>query len=118
METLIPTYASDGRRLRDYSLGAVLRLAALSKVVVRRNRRTGAVKWAQFRPPAGANPLRAVCRMGQRRYSYREQVGEYRAWRHAAGLTPNDPEQDRFLQGVFRAVPLSCMVCYLSCARM
>lgn len=114
-EIKIPTFASDGRRLRAYSLEAIERLLSLSLVVVRRNRH-GRIVCAHFRPQDGSNPLRATANMGQR-YYFLEHVGDRRVYAHTPLVPPQDvrdncesPEElDRYVRNVFRAVPLSCM---------
>jgi hypothetical protein len=117
-ETKIPTFASDGRRLRAYSLQAIERLLSLSLVVVRHNRR-GQIVCAHFRPQDGSNPLRATANMGQR-YYYLEHVGDRRVYAHTPLISRQDLEElkdtastpeelDRYVRNIFRAVPLSCM---------
>src|SRR5438270_11528274 len=92
----IPTYASDGRRIRSYSLPAIERLLSMSKVVVRRNRK-GKIVSASFRPHDGASPLRGTCNMGQR-YSMLVRVGDYRLWQHRRLNPPQDTDAEQFLQ--------------------
>lgn len=117
----VPTYGSDGRKLRSYSIEAIERLLSLSAIVVRRNR-NGKIVCAHFRPQDGANPLLATCNMGQR-YSHREHVGDAgaRVWAHKrliqrqdieelTGIPLDAPEDlDLYLRGIFRGVALSCM---------
>lgn len=105
--------------MRDYSLAAIKRLLALSKIVVRKNRR-GEIVAAQYRPECGANPLRLTAFCGTR-YSFLERIHESRLWSHRRLLPRQDLEQlagepleddklrERYLQAIFRAVPLSCI---------
>lgn len=124
-EKRIPTYQADGTtrlhgvRFRDYSLAMVERLLTDSKVVVRRNRK-GQIVAAQYRAESGANPLRATALTGTR-YSFLEQIYEVRVWSHRRLIPRQDLEQmageplenealcERYLQTIFRAVPLSCL---------
>lgn len=48
----IPTYGADGKRMRDYPLGACLRLEAAQRMLLQRNRR-GEVTCAHYRQRAG-----------------------------------------------------------------
>lgn len=122
----IPSYCSSGRRLRDYSREAIERCLALDKriVVVTRNKRTGRITSAQFLPLAlnstaleGNESIRKTAHLGQH-YSYAEQVDDHghHAWRFAEFLFPRDLGMrdaaafERVLQGIFRAVQLSCLV--------
>jgi hypothetical protein len=121
MTVKIPTYASDGRRIRAYSLDAIEHLLSLSLIVVKRNRH-GKILAAHFRPQDGSNPLRATASMGQR-YSFHAPVGNdgMRAWTHKQliqrqdleallGLPlDNDKELDLYIRGIFRSVALSVM---------
>jgi hypothetical protein len=118
-EKRVPTYAADGRRLRDYVPSAVEHLFKLSLVVVRRNK-SGRVVLAQFRGVGGANPLRATALAGTR-YSFIERLHESRCWSHRRLLPREAVENllgkpvedavtlDRYLRAIFRAVPLSVM---------
>ena len=120
-ERKIPTYAADGRRLRDYSLAAIERLESLSLVVVRRL--NGRIRCALFRGLMGANPLRATAHAGTR-YSFLRRSGEVRLWEHAPLVQRQEIEAlfegarsvedarllDRFVRAIFLAVPLSCLV--------
>jgi hypothetical protein len=112
---VIPTYAADGRRLRNYSPDEINHLLSLSLVVVRRNQR-GQIRVAQFRGQGGANPLRRTAHLGTR-YAF---LGEARVWKHRRLLQSQDveylfgepdnlAEAELFVQAVFRAVPLSCL---------
>lgn len=114
-------FASDGRRLRDYSLRAVELLLAISRVVVERNKR-GEILCATFRPLSGANPLSKSAHMGQR-YSYAQPLADgHYAWRHRELIGERDIEalfgeltehelesRELFIRAVFRAVPLSIL---------
>lgn len=120
-ETTVPTYASDGRRLRRYTLEAIERLEKLDLVAVQRNR-NGRIVCAHFRPADGANPIRSTAHMGTQ-YSFDETLPSgHSAWKHRAllrderalaslfGEQPDDPaDAELFVQAIFRAVPLSCM---------
>ena len=119
-EKRIPTYAVDGTRLRDYAASAVDHLFKLSMVVVRRNKK-GVPVSAQFRETVtGANPLRSSSLAGTR-YSFLEQIHEVRVWSHRRLIPRSDLEEiagqpfkteqecERFVQAIFRAVPLSCI---------
>jgi hypothetical protein len=124
----IPTYTSNGIRLRNYSLKAIEACLRLTPpgVVVKRNKRTGLITSAQFRPLPrnssavdGKEKTRKHAHMGQR-YSYRQAVDEagHRPWRFVDFLTPDDMRLDpgvtpadieAWLKEIFRAVPLSCL---------
>jgi hypothetical protein len=124
----IPTYTSNGVRLRNYSpetIEACLRMTPPG-VVVKRNKRTGLITSAQFMPLPrnssavdGKEPIRKHAHMGQR-YSFRVSVDDrgHRAWRFSDFLTPDDMRLDPgvtsadledWLRAIFRAVPLSCL---------
>jgi hypothetical protein len=124
----IPAYASNGRRLRSYSLATIEACLAMTppSVVVKRNKRTGRITSAQFMPlprdssaVEGKEQIRKHAHMGQR-YCFRQKVDDegHQAWRFAPFLTPLamrlDPgvtadDIERWLQSIFRAVPLSCL---------
>lgn len=122
----IPCFSSDGRRLRNYSLTAIERCLALDppSVIVKRNKRTGKITSATFRPLPGKShacggkePLRKTAHMGQH-YSFPGQVDDagHKVWKFADFLVPltvrESPEKDaveRYLQQIFRAVALSCL---------
>jgi len=95
---MIPTFAADGRRLRNRSLQSVENLLALSMVVVRRGRR-GQILAAQFRPLSGANPLRHSALSGTR-YSFHGQGAMRMVWSHRDHMGAAESD--------FQAVPLSC----------
>ena len=126
--TGVPSYSASGRRLRNYSLEAIGRCLALvpPSCAVKRNRRTGRITSAQFLPlPGNSSALEGTGRlaktahMGQH-YSYAETIddGGRRAWRFQRFLVPSEmsisldakQEIEEYLRGVFRAVPLSCIV--------
>lgn len=89
---------------------------------MKRNRRTGRITSAQFRPLPqnsaaleGNETLRKTAHLGQH-YSYRELVDEHghRVWSYVNLLVPGDCRSNRqaieaYLQKVFRAVQLSCL---------
>jgi hypothetical protein len=114
----IPTFAADGRRLRNSSPEAVERLLAREQIVVRRNRR-GRIICAQFREDNGANPLRKTAHMGTH-YSFEEHVNDCYVWRHkplpqpqtAARMMGEEVEDerliDRYIRRIFQNVALSC----------
>jgi hypothetical protein len=116
----IPTYAADGRRLRDYPESSIQRLLALDKVTVTYKRK-GKIACAFFRPLDGANPLRRSAHVGTR-YSFEEPLpsGHF-AWKHRRLLQSQEIEEllgepvederhlDLFVRSIFRAVPLSVM---------
>ncbi|WP_180542191.1 hypothetical protein [Nevskia soli] len=124
----VPTYAANGSPLRRYSVAQIERCLALTppRVVVKRNKRTGKITSAQFLPLPrdsraidGQDEIRKTAHMGQR-YSYRSPVDDqgHRVWRFSKFLVPHEmrldpgiePEDiERWLQTVFRAVPLSCL---------
>ncbi len=120
-DTTVPTYASDGRRLRRYTLEAIERLERLNLVAVQRNRH-GRIVIAHFRPTDGANPIRTTAHMGTK-YSFNEHLPSgHMAWKYRRlirderalaamfGESPDDVEDaELFVRAVFRAVPLSCM---------
>lgn len=120
-ETTVPTYATDGRRLRRYTLEAIERLETLDLVAVQRNRK-GRIVAAHFRGLDGANPIQNNAHMGQS-YSFEQHLASGRtAWKHRKliqdgrmletlfGETPDDrAEAELFIRAIFRAVPLSCM---------
>ena len=109
-EQRIRWFSADGRPLRSYSRERLEFLAAHDRVVLIRNRK-GRITSAHFRE-AGSSPIQAHAHMGQR-YSFEQRVGDARLWQHkrllhgARGAELADAE--RYLQAVFRAVPLSCM---------
>jgi hypothetical protein len=116
---MIPTYAADGRRLRDYALSSIERLLTLHLIIVARNRK-GKIVCAHFRPVGGANPLRRAAHLGTR-YSFELPLpsGHF-AWTHRRLLQSQEIEAlfgelddrddaDQFVRAVFRAVPLSVM---------
>ena len=114
----IPTYAVDGRRLRDYAPSAIERLLEMSLVVVRRSRQ-GLILVAQFRDTDGANPMRATALIGTR-YSFRETVSEYKVWAHRPLISRRDlqemagkplerMEAERFVASIFGAVAISAL---------
>jgi len=121
LESAIPTYASDGRRLRRYTLEAIERLEQLDLVAVQRNRK-GRIVCAHFRPQDGANPISNAAHTGTR-YSFEESLPSgCAAWTHRAlerdpralatlfGESADDSDQaELFVRAIFRAVPLSCM---------
>jgi hypothetical protein len=124
----IPAYTANGLRLRNYSLRAIEACLAMTPpaVVVKRNKRTGLITSAQFMPLPrnssavdGKEPIKKHAHMGQR-YSFHQPVDTngHRAWRFSKFLTPLDMQLDpgvtsedieRWLQKIFRAVPLSCL---------
>ena len=117
---MIPTYAANGQRIRDYTETAIARLLSLDLVVVERGRRNK-IRCAHLRPQGGANPLRRTAHTGTY-YSFEEPLpsGHF-VWKHRPLLQRQDVAQllgepieseaelDRFLQSIFRAVPLSVM---------
>lgn len=104
----VPTYSSDGSRLRRYTLAAIERLEQLNLVAIQRNRK-GKIVCAHFRNAEGANPIRTTAHVGSK-YSYREKVGDgLFAW-SLKGLPASEHEDaDLFVRGIFRNVALSCM---------
>jgi hypothetical protein len=96
------------------------RLLAQSKVFVRRNRH-GRIVAAQYRAATGAaTPLRASALAGTR-YSFLETIHASKMWVHrrllpkqdlekmAGEALENEADRERYLQAIFRAVPLSCL---------
>jgi hypothetical protein len=117
----VPTFAADGRRLRNRTPESIEHLLALSLVVVERGRKDR-IRAAFFRPTDGATPVKPRAHMGTK-YSYNEHLPSgHTAWKHRRLLQSqqleellgipqaSDEDLDRFLQSVFRAVQLSCMV--------
>ena len=116
---MVPTYAANGRRLFDHTVAAIERLLVLSRVVVKKSRK-GKILAATYRPLSGASPIAKTAHRGTR-YSYWAHINEVHVWTHRRmiqaqdleylmGEMPDDPEEaERFVQAVFRAVPLSCM---------
>jgi hypothetical protein len=116
--TSIPTFAADGRRLRNYSPEAIERLLIRGMIVVRRNKR-GRIICAQFREDNGANPLRQTAHMGSN-YSFEEHCGDAYVWQHkplmkpqtAARLMGEEVEDerivDRYVRAIFQNVAISC----------
>lgn len=111
----VPTYASDGRRLRNYSLDSLLELSSRSRVRLVRHPITDHVVSAHFRHADGGSPLQATANMGQR-YSFLQHVGDQRAWTHTELVPSADlkemnrkerAECERFVQEVFSEVRLS-----------
>lgn len=118
MESTIPTYASDGRRLRRYTLAAIERLEKLDLVAVQRNRK-GKIVCAHFRPQDGANPLSTSIPSGTR-YSFEEALPNgLSAWRHRSLVSDRQSLEALFdelpddinvaIAAIYCAVPLSCM---------
>jgi hypothetical protein len=113
----VPAYASNGRRLRDYSVEAVERCLALKLCIAKRHRKSGRIASIQFLPPrSSGEPVPKTVHMGQR-YSFCERLDDtaYRAWKFSRTLVPRDwaadPEEvERELQKIFRAVALSCFI--------
>ena len=112
----IPTYGPDGRRTRSFSLEAIERLLARSLVTVRRNRK-GVITRAHFRSPDGGHALLATCHMGQK-YCVEGSSGPLHWWEFRDFLCREDRDWfranesadiERYLQTIFRAVPLSCL---------
>ena len=113
------TYSAEGKRMRDYSLAALLRLAGLRKVYFTFGSR-GRLLHATFLPHDGSRLLKRTAYKGQK-YSYSERVGDtHRAWKHADMLSPASiqslvrrplvaREIDLHIRAIFRAVPLSVM---------
>lgn len=106
--TLIPTYAYDGRRLRNYSAEAIERLLSLGLVAVERKRNR--IVSAHFRSVAGANPLKQTAHLGQT-YSVLTRVGDARLWQHTPLLQRLAKDEqddaasaDAFVRDVFRSV--------------
>jgi hypothetical protein len=104
--------------MRNYSLEAVERLLALKRCSVTRNKKTGHIVAVQFFPlPStssaleGTERLRKTAHIGQH-YSYPHQVDNSgkKVWQFSKVLTPRDVNAEQFLQQVFRAVPISCLV--------
>ena len=113
----VPTYDSNGVRLRNYSLAAIEQLLRTKRCAVKRSAKTGRITSAQLFPlpqnssaVGGKDKLRKNWTKGQS-YSYPEQVDQSgrKAWRFVELLTPRAEESELFLMKVFRAVPLSCM---------
>ncbi len=116
----IPTFAADGRRLRNYSVESVERLSNLHLITVVRAGRKGAIVSAHFRSPGGASAIKRTAHLGQK-YSYLARIGQSRLWQHQPLLQRTDRRQleadtadDRaaaelYIRGIFRAVPLSCL---------
>jgi hypothetical protein len=75
---MIPTFSSDGRRIRSCSAATCKRLLGLDKVTAKRNAR-GAIRAIHFRDCEGGSALRSVATMGQR-YSFFGQVGDVHLW--------------------------------------
>ena len=127
-KTGIPAYTANGLRLRNYSLSAIETCLCLTppSVVVKRNKRSGRITSAQFLPlpanssaVAGKEPTLKTAHLGQR-YSFAQRVDESgrTVWCFVKFLTPRemllDPDVsladiERYMQLVFRAVPLSCL---------
>jgi hypothetical protein len=119
----IPTYRANGKRLSDSSLERVERLLALKLVVARRDRH-GRIRNIQFKWENGhLEPLRKTAHMGQH-YSFPLWIEGHRTgtWDHKPlvrderslealfGEKPDNREEaERFVQAIFRAVPLSCL---------
>lgn len=121
MSYTVPTFAADGRRLRNYTPEAIEHLLSLSLVAVERGRKDR-IKCAFFRPTSGASPVRPKAHMGTKYSSNELLPSGHHSWKHRRLLqsqhleeilgvpVANEKELDRFLQSVFRAVPLSCLV--------
>ena len=115
--TTIPTYAADGRRLRNYPLLQIENLLTSGAVRVDRNRR-GEIKAANFLPVSGS-AANISAFMGQT-YSFHEHLPSgHRAWKHSSlfrgsvrellDADASERERDEFVRNIFRAVPLSVM---------
>ena len=123
----VPAYSSDGKRIRTYSPEAAERYVAVKRAIATYNKRTGQITAITFKPlppdsPAlsGKAPLRKHAHMGQH-YSHQQQVDDAgrKAWCFKPFLFPRDrfgiehldlaEDVERFLIGIFRAVPLSCI---------
>jgi hypothetical protein len=112
----IATYSAEGRRIRDYSLPALRRLAGQRKVYFSYGSR-GRLLRATFLPHDGSKLLRTA-HVGQS-YSYPERLTgtTLHAWCHLpffalrddAGQPLDVIESELFVRAVFRAVPLSCL---------
>ena len=114
----VPTYDSNGLRLRNYSLASVEQLVAAKRCAVKRSAKTGRITSAQLFPlpqnstaVGGKDKLRKNWTKGQS-YSFPEQVDASgrKAWRFVEWLTPREEDKELYLMKVFRAVPLSCLV--------
>jgi len=121
MESKIPTYSSEGRRLRRYTLEAIERLEQLNLVAVQRNRR-GRIVCAHFRGIDGANPIQNAPHSGTF-YSSEETLPSGRsAWKHRGlvrdrgalesllGEAPEDLQEAEVLcAAIFQRVLVSCI---------
>jgi hypothetical protein len=112
----IRTYSAEGRRYRDYSLDALLKLARMRKVYFSFGRR-GQLLCANFLPHDASKLLRTA-HMGQH-YCFPEKLGGAgNCWSFSPFLNPHNlpgveartaEDVDLFLRAIFRAVQLSCV---------
>ena len=105
----IPTFSSDGRRLRNYNLASIEKLLDVDRVAVERDRH-GQITCATFRPASGANPIKANAHMGQS-YSFPQQLPSgHRAWTHSSLIDSSEASEagirdaETFIRGVFHHV--------------
>jgi hypothetical protein len=110
---MIPMYSAEwpGRRLRDYSLKAVLAYERLGAIVVRRDG-AGRVKSARFLRVVHRLPEGSVWRPGVR-HTHVERVGEHRIVQHnplpyaALNGDLEAEEREAIMRASFQAVILS-----------
>lgn len=112
----VPTFSSDGKRLRNYSRVVLEKMAASGRVAVERNR-ADLIVCATMRPSDGANPILKSAHMGQS-YSF-EQIlpsSGHRVWSHKELVDTRDLKASEanaaqaFVRKLFLAVPLSVAV--------
>lgn len=108
----VPTFTSDGRRLRNYSRVTLEAMASAGRVAVERNRQ-GQIVCATMRHQDGANPISKNAHMGQA-YSYAQVLPSgHRAWTHTKLVDTRDLtvqesiDAEQFVRRVFLGVPLS-----------
>ena len=116
---IVPTFASNGKRLRNHSVAHVEQLGERGVVQLSRNAK-GRIKACQFLTAIGANPLQKTAHAGTI-YSFFNRCGDVQVWEHKQMVQRQDAEAlfglpiersedlDLYLRGIFRAVPLSCM---------
>ncbi len=116
---IVPTFAANGKRLRNHSAAHVEQLEQRGVVQLSRTAK-GRIKACQFLTGLGANPVQKTANTGTV-YSFYNRVGDAQLWEHRQMVQRQDVEAlfglpvergedlELYLRGIFRAVPLSCM---------
>ena len=118
-QRVVPTFAANGKRLRNHSSAHVEQLELRGVAQLSRTPK-GRIKACQFLTSLGANPVQKTASTGTV-YSFYNRVGDAQLWEHRQMVQRQDVEAlfglpversqdlDLYLRGIFRAVPLSCM---------